>query len=74
MAKIIPFRGILYNNEKIKNFESVTAPPYDVISQRFQEELYLKSDYNIVRLILGKIYENDDDQNNRYTRAARDLS
>ena len=74
MAKIIPFKGILYNNEKIGNFESVTAPPYDVISQRFQEELYLKSDYNIVRLILGKIHENDDDQNNRYTRAARDLS
>ncbi len=74
MAEIIPFRGILYSQEKIKNFESVVAPPYDVISRSCQEELYRKSDYNIVRIILGKTLESDNDKNNRYTRAAEDLN
>ncbi len=74
MAEITPFRGILYSQEKIENFESVVAPPYDVISPSFQEELYQKSDYNIVRLILGKTLESDNDQNNRYTRADKDLN
>lgn len=74
MAEIVPFRGILYNKKKIGNLQSVVAPPYDVISKSCQEELYLKSDYNIIRLILGKTFENDTDKNNRYSRAARDLN
>ncbi|MEE9165574.1 MAG: DUF1015 domain-containing protein [Nitrospinota bacterium] len=74
MAEITPFRGILYSQEKIENFESVVAPPYDVISQSCQEKLYRKSDYNVVRLILGKTLESDNDQNNRYTRASKDLN
>jgi uncharacterized protein (DUF1015 family) len=40
MAEITPFKGILYSQGKIENFESVVAPPYDVISQSYQEELY----------------------------------
>ena len=74
MAEITPFKGILYSQGKIENFESVVAPPYDVISQSYQEELYQKSYYNIVRLILGKTFESDNDQNNRYTRAYKDLN
>ncbi len=74
MAESIPFRGILYNPKNIQNLEAVVAPPYDVISEVDQENLYQKSDYNIVRLILGKIFENDNERNNRYTRAARDLN
>lgn len=73
MAKSIPFRGILYNQKKIGNLEDIVAPPYDVISKDHQEKLYQKNDYNVVRLILGKIHENDNDLNNRYTRSARDL-
>ncbi|KAA0010191.1 MAG: DUF1015 domain-containing protein [Thermoplasmata archaeon] len=45
------------------------APPYDIISPEMQEELYRKNEYNVVRLILGKIYPDDDEKNNRYTRA-----
>lgn len=74
MAEIIPFKGIQYTQEKIGDLESVTAPPYDVISPSDQEELYRKSDYNVVRLILGKTFESDNDKNNRYTRAAKDLN
>jgi uncharacterized protein (DUF1015 family) len=73
MAKIIPFRGFRYNLAKIKDFGSVTAPPYDVISPYMQEELYSHSPYNMVRLILGKIKEGDSETANRYTRAAADF-
>lgn len=72
MVKISPLRGITYNFEKV-DAKSVMAPPYDVISRDEQEALYNSSPYNIVRLILGKIYSDDAEQNNRYTRAAKDF-
>jgi len=73
MVKISPMQGIMYNTEKV-NMDNVTAPPYDVISSFEQEELYNNSPYNVVRLILGKITPQDNDQNNKYTRAAKDFN
>ncbi len=70
MAKIAPFRAVRYNLEKIAEPVGVMAPPYDVISPALQEDLYRRSPYNLVRLILGKIVETDDETDNRYTRAA----
>lgn len=70
MIEIKGFRGVLYNKRKIKDFSLVTAPPYDVISPKERDELYKKSDYNVIRLILGKMYKRDDKNNNRYSRAA----
>ncbi|MGE4545149.1 MAG: DUF1015 domain-containing protein [Pedobacter sp.] len=70
MAKINPFRAVRYNLEKIQDPARVTAPPYDVISPELQEDLYQRSPFNIVRLILGKVEDSDDESNNRYTRAA----
>lgn len=74
MVDVIPFSGILYNEEKIDSYASVTAPPYDVIKPQQQEELYAKNPHNVVRLILGKIFPGDDETNNRYTRSAKDFS
>jgi uncharacterized protein (DUF1015 family) len=73
MAVIAPFRGILYNQEKVGDMSKVVAPPYDVISLDGQERLYQKSDYNIVRLDFGKEHPSDTKENNRYTRAASDF-
>jgi uncharacterized protein (DUF1015 family) len=73
MAKLVPFRGLRYNISRIDDPASVMAPPYDVISPALQEELYRRSPYNVVRLILGKIRESDDETDNRYTRAAADF-
>jgi len=73
MVDVIPFSGILYDEEKIDSYADVTAPPYDVINPKKQEELYAKSPYNIVRLILGHIFPDDDNNNNRYTRSAKDF-
>jgi len=46
------------------------APPFDVICPAEQQQLYEKSEYNIVRIIKGKITASDTDSNNQYTRAA----
>lgn len=74
MVKITPFKGITYNKAGVETIKDLVAPPYDVISPQYQETLYNRNDRNIVRLILGKIYESDTPQNNRYTRASKDFS
>ncbi|MCJ7697963.1 MAG: DUF1015 domain-containing protein [Thermoplasmata archaeon] len=69
MVEIAPFKGMVYNNEKIKKFDDVMSPPYDIISEDMQNELYTKNEYNFVKLILGKTSLDDTETNNRYTRA-----
>ncbi|MEW6584620.1 MAG: DUF1015 domain-containing protein [Nitrospirota bacterium] len=69
MAKIIPFRGILYNVSKV-SAEDVLAPPYDVITPEYREALYMQSPYNIVRVDFGKEEAGDNETGNKYTRAA----
>ena len=54
MVEITPFKGITYNKEKIDNFDDVMSPPYDIISEKMQNELYDKNLNNFVKLILGK--------------------
>jgi uncharacterized protein (DUF1015 family) len=72
MPEVLPFKGIIYNSEKVKG-EEVVSPPYDIITAEMKEELYQKSPYNMVRIDFGKDYEDDNDSNNRYTRAAEYL-
>ncbi|MFO0751957.1 MAG: DUF1015 domain-containing protein [Thermodesulfovibrionales bacterium] len=72
MAKIIPFKGLLYNPEKVSGAE-VIAPPYDVISPEYREVLYQKNPYNIVRVDFGKELPGDSWESNRYTRARDSL-
>ncbi|MEE9499711.1 MAG: DUF1015 domain-containing protein [Candidatus Omnitrophota bacterium] len=68
MAEIKPFRGILYNREKI-DLTKVITPPYDVISPSMQNRFYQRDEHNIIRLILGKVAKNDASESNRYARA-----
>ena len=70
MAKIVPFRGIVYNPERVENLASVATPPYDVITSREQLAFYEHHPWNIIRLILGKTSEKDTPQDNRHTRSA----
>jgi len=71
MANILPFRGIFYNREKIKELSRVLAPPYDIISSEAQQRYYQMSPYNVIRLILEKKFPGDNGANNRYTRSAQ---
>lgn len=73
MVKVSAFKGITYNKEKIKDLDTVMSPPYDIISPKQQDQLYEKSPFNFVRLILGKQHPEDTDENNRYTRAQKDF-
>ena len=70
MAVVAPFKGMTYNLNKITHVERVVTPPYDVISEREQDEYYEIDPYNVIRLILGKRKIGDSDWDNRYTRAA----
>jgi len=71
MADISPFRAYRYDLGRVGALGDVVAPPYDVIDPALQEQLYAKSPNNVVRIDLGKGEPADNDQENRYTRAAR---
>ncbi|MCP4748517.1 MAG: DUF1015 domain-containing protein [Desulfobacteraceae bacterium] len=71
MAEFIPFKGIRYNPNKIEDLSKVIAPPYDVISPKEQDMLYQRHSYNIIRLILGRFHQQDNEKNNVHTRAAQ---
>jgi len=71
MVDLSAFKGITYNNDKIKKLDDVMSPPYDIISEEMQNKLYDKNPNNFVRLILGKQFPDDNDNNNRYTRAKK---
>jgi len=71
MLLIRPFRGIVYNKEKIGDISRVVAPPYDVISPEEQNFYYQLHPFNIIRIILGKEQKGDNSRENKYTRAAK---
>lgn len=53
MTQIAPFRGILYNPNKVRELSKVIAPPYDVITPEELAKLQRRSPYNIVHLDLN---------------------
>ena len=74
MADIIPFKGIRYNLEKIKDPNLVMTPPYDIISPAQQEMYYNRDEYNMIKIDLVKEFPTDTEQDNRYTRASNTFS
>jgi len=73
MAKVIPFKGLRYNVDKVGDISNVTTPPYDIISKAEQEDFYTLSPYNSIRLELPRELPGDDEQQNKYTRAGETL-
>jgi uncharacterized protein (DUF1015 family) len=69
MAKIAPFQGIRYNKHKVGDLSQVVSQPYDRVRYGLQDEYYDLHAYNIVRIIKGREFENDDQKRNVYTRA-----
>ncbi|MEE8573796.1 MAG: DUF1015 domain-containing protein [Thermodesulfobacteriota bacterium] len=72
MSSVIPFKGVLYNPEKISDLTKVMAPPYDVISPEYQQTLYDRDPANIIRLILAKEVAGDAEGSDKYSRAEAD--
>ena len=73
MAVVIPFKGTLFNPEKV-DASTTMAPPYDIVTHDLKDELYKKSSHNIIRIDYGKDKDDDNEAENRYTRASQFLS
>ncbi len=74
MPNIAPFAALRYDTTKV-TLDDVVAPPYDVIDEAFQDDLYAKHPNNVVRLILNKVDPTTDTpDNNRYSRSANELA
>jgi uncharacterized protein (DUF1015 family) len=69
MPKVFPFHGLFYNKAKIRDLSKVVTQPYDKIDHHLQQEYYNRHSLNLVQIIKGKDYPQDDQTNNRYTRA-----
>jgi uncharacterized protein (DUF1015 family) len=52
VAEIQPFRALRYRSDI--DLARVLAPPYDVISPAYRDELLARDDHNVVRLILSE--------------------
>ena len=63
--EILPLNALVYNQNEV-DIKDVIAPPYDVIDSKYQQDLYERSKYNIVRLILSK-------EEDKYGSAKRDF-
>ncbi len=73
MVDIKPLNAIVYNQKKV-TIDDVIAPPYDVILDDYREELYKRSNYNIVKLILAKGSKDLSDSNNCYDEAKNNFN
>jgi uncharacterized protein (DUF1015 family) len=70
MAKIEAFKSLTYNPLMVEDISKVVCPPYDIIDAQGQDECYQRHPYNIIRLILSKDLAGENEQENKYTRAA----
>ena len=52
--KLLPFKGLRYNANKVSNLADVVTPPYDVINPEMQNEFYERHPYNFVKIDLNK--------------------
>lgn len=73
MPTIQAFRGLRYDLGHVGSLSDVVTPPYDVISPEFQDELYKKHPANFIRLELNREEPGDNEQSNKYSRAAKFL-
>jgi uncharacterized protein (DUF1015 family) len=71
---IKPFKAFRFNADVVGEVGDCIAPPYDVIGETEQQQLYEKSPYNIVRITKGKTAASNTEGDNRYTRAAECLN
>jgi uncharacterized protein (DUF1015 family) len=67
MAKIEPFRAVIYNPGEIRSLSSVVCPPYDIISPAQQQYYHDLHPYNFIHILLGKDIPGED----KYRRAAQ---
>lgn len=70
MAQIRPFVASRYQEKDADRLSKLLTPPYDVISPQMQEDFYAADEHNLVRIDFGKELPGDDEEENKYSRAA----
>ena len=65
MAKVSPFRAVIYNQDKVKDLSKVVCPPYDIISSARQKYFYELSPNNLIHMELAEDIPGED----KYERA-----
>jgi uncharacterized protein (DUF1015 family) len=73
LASILPFQPLRYT-AKAGPLENVVTQPYDKISPAMRDRYLSLSPYNLVRVHLGERRDDDNADENVYTRAARYLN
>lgn len=73
MVDVSPFRGWRYDVSQVGDLSDVITPPYDVIDDKFQDQLYKQHPCNFIRLELNRSEPSDVDANAKYGRAAEFL-
>jgi uncharacterized protein (DUF1015 family) len=68
-----PFRALRYAPDAVADLSAVVAPPYDVIDADMRRRLAARDPRNVVQLDLP-VSEPGDEPDERYRRAARQLS
>ncbi len=52
MARVKPFKALVYSQQKVKDLVTVVCPPYDVLSKQQQEFYHSRSPYNLLNVDL----------------------
>lgn len=69
--EVKPLNALVYNQQKV-DMKDVIAPPYDVISSKYRDELYERNPYNITRLILSNAENPYEDAANSFHKWIND--
>lgn len=72
--EIRPFRAYRLDPAVVKDVGLCIAPPFDLIDEDYQDELYNRSSYNVIRIEKAKSMPTDTPYDNAYTRAAACLA
>jgi uncharacterized protein (DUF1015 family) len=71
MPAVHPFRAVRYAATRPASLGKLIAPPYDVVSPAYRDELAARSPHNVIHVILDKDREGDGPADNKYLRARR---
>ena len=73
MAEVRPFRGVRYNQRRVKDLSAVICSPSDELTAELQRKLYRRSEFNFVRLDACLESAEDKDEDAKWQRAAATL-
>jgi uncharacterized protein (DUF1015 family) len=73
MVDFRPFRALRYDSSVAGAGASLIAPPYDVVAPEDRNTVYLRGPFNVSLIDYGEEYADDDEHDNRYTRARLDI-